>query len=130
MATVSRRPGWSSRNHPLAPREQRMARTHGDSALVESRPRGSYSRLHSCRLFVARDAELLILDVDRPRAQRENFHGRQKLVALFRIVVEEKLEPSELHRLCRLAGGIRVELEPRRAPAVHVDDDLHARIEF
>src|SRR3954468_6648996 len=85
----------------------------------------AWSRRSTCH-----SRRLLVLDVDRARAQREDFDGRQQLVALLRIVVEEELEAGELHGLIRLARRVGVELEPRLTPAVHVDDDLHARVEL
>ena len=56
--------------------------------------------------------------------------GGKDRVALSCVVVKEELEPGELDGLVDFTRFVRVELEPRLTPAIHVDHDLHPRIEF
>ena len=61
--------------------------------------------------------------------QAQHLGGREQRIALLRVVVEEELEPGELHGLRLHVVVIRIELEPGRSPAVHVHHDLHVRRE-
>src|SRR5437867_3498113 len=73
---------------------------------------------------------LLVLDVDRFRLQLQHLHRREQFVAFLRVVTEEQLESRELYRLTSDVRSVRVELQPRRAPTIHVDHDLYARVEL
>src|SRR5258705_12207439 len=68
---------------------------------------------------------LLVLDVQRPRLESEHFGRGQQRISLLRVVVEEQLEPGELHGLRLHVVVIRIELEPGRAPPLPVHHDLH-----
>src|SRR5438105_4498397 len=73
---------------------------------------------------------LLILYVEWLGVEHQHFGRREQRITLLGVVVVEQLESSELHRLRFHVRAIRIVFEPRLAPAIHVDDDLHFRIEL
>src|SRR5437773_2687302 len=75
-----------------------------------------------------RRPSLLILYVERARGQPQNFAWSQKRLTFLRVVVVEELEPREFDRLLLDVRTVRIELEPRRTPSVHVHHDLNAGI--
>ena len=81
---------------------------------------------------VARDGIahcLLVLDVEGTRSEREDIsRSHQRLTAACIVSIKE-FETRVLHRVPRDVAAIRLPLHPRRAPTVHVDDDLDAGVD-
>src|SRR5437762_1068413 len=71
----------------------------------------------------------LILNVQRCWRQSQYLSRREKWLALFRVIVVEQLEPGELQRFGLDVVPVRIELEPRISPAIHVEHKLHTRVE-
>src|SRR5436190_4437758 len=97
-------------------------------ASTEQRRSSATSRIaRSCVPPRATSRRLLILDVQRHRPEAQNLltRGRRPIALQLR----ELLPPDELHRLALDVAPEGVALHPRRAEAVHLDDDLHAWIE-
>src|SRR4030095_6544383 len=69
----------------------------------------------------------LILNVQRPRQQSQDFGRREDPVAALRVVVIEDLEAGERDRVLHDVVLVRVELEPGGTPAVHVHHHLDGR---
>src|SRR3982751_691818 len=82
------------------------------------------------QLTAERDSALLVLDVERLRKEHQNFGRSENGITLSGVVVIKQLESRELHRLRLHVGSIRIVLQPRLTPAVHVDHDLDSRIEL
>src|SRR6476469_8211636 len=99
-------------------------------AQKKERPPRRATALRYDRALRPARCRLLILDVERLGIEHQNFGRRQHRIALLGVVVVKELESGELHRLRFDVGAIRIVLEPRLAPAVHVDDDLDLRIEL
>src|SRR4051812_46117217 len=89
-------------------------------------PRCTFSKSSSREIVVM---TLLILDVERARKERQHLRRLHERVALLGVVVIKEFETRVLYGKLRDVTAIRLALHPRRAPAVHVDHDLYARID-
>src|SRR5689334_5792957 len=72
----------------------------------------------------------LILDVKRTRIKRQYIGRRHQTATVLPIILIKEFEACVLHGILVDVPPIRLSLHPRRTPAVHVDDDLNARIEL
>src|SRR5690606_30984958 len=76
----------------------------------------------------ARAMGLLVLDVEGYGAEGQYLVRAEQARATARVVLVEELEPGELRGRRAHHGPVRVPLEARGSPTVHVQDDLDARV--
>src|SRR3982751_508565 len=71
---------------------------------------------------------LLVLDVERPRKERQHLSWGHQSAPAPGVVPIKKLEPRVLDRISLDVAPVGFSLPTRRPPAIHVDHDLYPRI--
>src|SRR4051812_13687409 len=71
---------------------------------------------------------LLVLDVERPRKERQHLSWGHQSAAAPGVVPIKKFEPRVLDRISLDVASVGFSLPTRRPPPIHVDHDLYPRI--